>query len=99
MWVGKMAYLIAEPMTNQEGKGAITQAISNHRFKARGPGHPHVNLLAQQPFQFDPPRSSPPKDASGDCGSDHPLSPHQPSRCREHNRHRRDQGPQSPQFH
>ena len=34
-----------------------------------------MNLLAQPPFQFDPPRSSPPKDGSGDGGSDHQLYP------------------------
>ena len=47
----------------------------------------HVNLLAQQPFWFDPPRSSPLKDASGDGHSNHQPSPHWPSRGREHNRH------------
>ena len=59
MWVGKSAYLTADPMTIQEGKGAIAQAVSDHRVKVRGPGHPHVNLPAQQPFWFNPPRSSP----------------------------------------
>ena len=44
------------------------------------------------------PRSSPPKDASGDCGSNHPLSPCWPSRDQEYNRHQRDQRPQSPWF-
>ena len=74
-WVGKLAYLAADPMTIQEGKRAIAQAISDHQVKVRGPGCPHVNLPAQQPFRFDPPRTSPPIDASGDCGSDHPPSP------------------------
>ena len=97
-WVGKLTYLAAEPMTIQEGQRAIAQAISDHRVKVRGPGCPCVNLPAQQPFQFDPPRSSPLKDASGDCGSDHPPSPHQPSRGQECNRHWRDQRPQLPQF-
>ena len=32
-WVGKLAYLAADPMTIQEGRRAIAQ----------GPGHPHVN--------------------------------------------------------
>ena len=67
-------------MTIQEGRRAIAQAISDHQVKARGPGHPHVNPLAQQPFQFDLLRSSPPKDASGDGGSDCPLSHHWLSR-------------------
>ena len=67
-------------MTIQEGRRAIAQAISDNQVKARGPGHLHVNLPAQQPFWFDPPRSFPLKDASGDGGSDHPTSPHQTSR-------------------
>ena len=97
-WVDKSAYLTADPMTIQEGQRAIAQAISDHQVKVRGPGHPCGNLPAQQPFQFDPPRSSPLKDASGDCGSDHSLSPCWPSRGQEHNRCHRDQRPQSPQF-
>ena len=80
MCVGKSAYLITDPMTIQEGKGAIAQAVSDCQVKVRGPGCPHVNPPAQQPFQFDPPRSFPPKDASGDCSSDHQPSPHWPSR-------------------
>ena len=97
-WVEKLAYLATDPMTIQEGKMAINQAVSDYQVKVRGPGHPHVNPQAQQPFQFNPPRTSPPKDASGDCGSDYPLSPCQPSRGQECNRHCRDQRPQSPQF-
>ena len=96
MWVGKLAYLIADPMTIQECRKAIAQAISDHHVKARGPGHPHVNPPAQQSFQFDPPKSSPLKDAFGDGGSDCPPSPHQPSRGWECNRHWRDQRPPPP---
>ena len=95
-WVGKLAYLTTDSMTIQEGKRAIVQAVSDHRVKVRGPGCPHVNLLAQQPFHFDPPRSSSPKD--GGCSSDHPPLPHWPSRGQECNRHWRHQRPQSPQF-
>ena len=47
---GKLAYLAADSMTIQEGKRAIAQAILDHQVKARGPGCPHVNLPAQQPF-------------------------------------------------
>ena len=65
MWVGKSAYLAADPMTIQEGRWAIAQAVTDHQVKVKGPGHPCVNLLAQQPFRFDPPRGSPKKDASG----------------------------------
>ena len=49
-WVGKLAYLATDPMTIQEGKRAIAQAVSDHQVKVRGPGHPHVNPPAQQPF-------------------------------------------------
>ena len=42
MWVGKLAYLAADPMTIQKGRKAIAQAVSDHRVKVRGPGHPHV---------------------------------------------------------
>ena len=72
MWVGKPAYLTADLMTIQEGKRAIAQAISDNRVKVRGPGHPHVNLPAQQLFRFNAQRTSPPKDVSGDCRSDYP---------------------------
>ena len=71
MWVGKLAYLATDPMTIQEGKRAIAQAILDHWVKVRGPRYPHVNPLAQQPFGFNPPRSSPQEDASGDCGSNY----------------------------
>ena len=57
-------------MTIQEGKRAIAQAISDNRVKERGPGHPWVNLLAQQPFKFNTSRTSPPRDVSRDYGSD-----------------------------
>ena len=97
-WVGKLAYLTADPMTIQEGKRAIAQAVFDNRVKARGPGCPHVNPPAQQPFWFNTLRTSPPKDMSGDCSSDYPWSPHWPSRCCECNRRWRDQRPQSPRF-
>ena len=77
---GKLASLAADPMKIQKGRRAIAQAISDCQVKARGPGHSDVNLPAQQPFWFDPLRGSPLKDVSGDGGSDHQPSPHQPSR-------------------
>ena len=95
---GKLAYLATDPMTIQEGKRAIAQAISDNRVKVRGPGHPHVNPPTQQPFWFNALRTSPSKDVSGDCSSDYPWSPHWPSRGRECNRRWRDQRPLSPQF-
>ena len=66
-WVGKAAYLTANPMTIQEGKRAIAQAVSDNRVKLRGLVHPCANLLAQQPFQFNTHRASLLKDMSGDC--------------------------------
>ena len=97
-WVGKLAYLTADPMTIQEGKRAIAQAISDNWVKARGPRHPQVNPLAQQPFWFNAQRTSPPWDVSGDCSSNYPQSPHWPSGGWECNRSWRDQRPLSPQF-
>ena len=70
MWVGKLAYLTTNPMTLQEGKRAITQAVLDHRVKARGPGHPRVNLPTQQPFRFNTSRTSPPGDALAHYSSD-----------------------------
>ena len=78
MWVGKSAYLTADPMTIQEGKGAIAQTVTDCQVKVRGPECPHINLPAQQPFRIDPLRGSPMKDTSGDGGSDCQPSPHQP---------------------
>ena len=43
-WVGKAAYLTADPMTIQEGKRAIAQAVSDNRVKTRGPGCPCVQI-------------------------------------------------------
>ena len=80
MQVGKAAYLTVNPMTIQEGKRAIAQAVSDNRVKVRGPGCLHANLLAQQPFWFDAHRASPLKDMSGDCSSDYTQIPHWSSR-------------------
>ena len=98
MWEGKLAYLSTDPMTIQEVKRAIAQAVLDNRVKVRGPRCPCVNLPAQQSFQFNALRTSPPKDMSGDWSSDYPQSPCQPSRGRECNRRWRDQRPLSPWF-
>ena len=98
MWVGKLTYLATDPMTIQEGKQAIAQAVMDCQVKARGPGCPCVNLLAQQPFRFDHLRGSPIKDASGDGSSNCQPSPCWPPRGQDHNRHWKDQRPLSPQF-
>ena len=59
---------------------------------------PEVNPLAQQPFKFNTPRASPPRDVSIHYGSDDQWTPQQPSQGQECNRRWRDQQPQSPQF-
>ena len=96
--VAKAAYLTTNPMTIQEGKRTIAQAVSDNRVKGRGLGCPCVNLPAQQLFWFNAHRASPPKGVSGDCHSDYPQTPHQSSRGQEPNRRKRDQRPQSPRF-
>ena len=69
-WVGKSAYLTANPMTIQEGRRAIAQAVSDNRVKARGLGCPRVNPSTQQPFKFNTPRASPPGNVFIHCSSD-----------------------------
>ena len=95
-WVGKPAYLSTNPMTIQGGQQAITQAVTDCHIKVRVPGHPCVNLSAQQPFRFDHPRGSPIKDTSGDGGSDCQPLPHKPRRGQDCNRQWRDQRSQFP---
>ena len=63
---GKISLPTTNPMTIQEGRRAFAQAVLDNRVKARGSGCPHVNLLAQQPFQFNVLRNSPLKDMPGD---------------------------------
>ena len=70
MWVGKLAYLTADPMTLLEGRRAITRAILDQRVKTRGQGCPRVNLPAQQPFRFDVSRTPPPKGLQSQRDSD-----------------------------
>ena len=52
-WVGKPAYLVADPLTIQEGWWEITRAITKHWIKLRGPRHPLVNPSTPQPFRFN----------------------------------------------
>ena len=98
MWVGKLAYLTTDWLMIHKDRRAIAQVVSDNRVKVRGPRHPHVNLPAQQPFQFNDIRNSPPIDMPGDGSSDYLPSPHRPSRGCKCNRRWRDQRPQSPRF-
>ena len=50
-WVGKSAYLTADPMMLQEGKRAIARAILDHRVKARGPGASSSKPASPTAFQ------------------------------------------------
>ena len=90
MCVGKLAYLATDPMTIQEGRRAITQAISDHQVKVRGPGCPHVNLPAQQPFWFDPLRKFPFKRMHLEMVvltvNHHPVGPPEAKECNRHQR-------------
>ena len=98
-WVGKPAYLAADPLTIQEGWQEIAWAVTKCWIKVGGLGHPHMNLLIPQPFRFDQQGDSPQKDTPRDVNSDHQLSSHQPLRGKNHNRCRRDQGLLPPQPH
>ena len=64
-WVGKPAYLTADPMTIQEGQQVIAQAVTDCQVKVRGPGHPRVNPLTQQSFRFDCIRGFPQRTSLG----------------------------------
>ena len=77
-WVGKLAYLTADPMTLQEGKRAITHTVLDQGVRARGPGHPRVNQPAQQPFRFNTSRASPPRDWSAHGVPDDRQTPRWP---------------------
>ena len=90
MWVGKPAYLAADPMTIKEGQWAIAQAITDCWVKARGPGNPCVNLPTQQPLRFDHPRDSPRKDTPGDISPNCQPLQYQPQRGWDCNRCWRD---------
>ena len=79
-WVGKPAYLATDPMTIQESCWVIAQAVTDCLVKARGLGHPCINLPTQQPFRFNHPRDSPMKDTPWDASSDHQPLPCQPQR-------------------
>ena len=97
-WVGKLTYLTADPMTLQEGRRAIAQAVLDHRVKARGPGRPRVNLPAQQPFRFNTSRASPPGDQPAHEVPKDRQTPRRPFHCQGCNRRRRDQRLQSPRL-
>ena len=96
-WVDKPAYLTANPMMLQEGKRAITHAVSDQRVKARGPGCPQVNPPAQQPFRFTISRTPPPGDPPTQVEPEG-STPQRPFRDQGRNRRRRDQRPRMPRI-
>ena len=51
-WVGKPAYLAADPLTIQEGRQTIIQVVTEYQIEVRGPGQPHSNPSNLQPFRF-----------------------------------------------
>ena len=51
-WVGKLAYLAADPLTLWDDWWVIAQAITQCQIEARGPGHPHSQPATPQPFRF-----------------------------------------------
>ena len=51
-WFGKPAYLVADPLTIQEGWWTIAQAVAECWTEVRGPGQPHSLLPTPQPFRF-----------------------------------------------
>ena len=51
-WVGKLAHLVADPLTIQEGWWVIAQAITECQIGVRGPGHPHSHPRPTQAFRF-----------------------------------------------
>ena len=62
MWVGKLAYLTTNPVTVQEGRRAIAQAISDNRVEGKGiwtslgkPARPNslLSLIPQGPPHLD----------------------------------------------
>ena len=77
-------------MMLQEGRRAIARAVSDHRVKARGLGHPRVNPPAQQPFRFNTSRASPPGDQSTHEDPKDRQTPQWPFHGQGRNRRRRD---------
>ena len=87
-WVGKLAYLAADPLTIQEGWQAINQAFTECQLGVRGPGQPHSHPLTPQPFRFHCPGDSL-KRVLQRCQTW--PSPHRPQRGQDCNWHQRDQ--------
>ena len=96
-WVGKLAYLTADPVMLLEGRRAITHTVSDQRVKARGLGCPRVNPPAQQPFRFDVSRTPPPRGLPSQRDSDG-MTPRWPIQGQGCNRRRRDQRQRSPRI-
>ena len=65
MWVGKLAYLTTDPMTIQEGRRAIAQAILDNRVKARRTWTSPSKSASPTAFQVQYPKGlSTPRDVS-----------------------------------
>ena len=98
-WVGKPAYLAADPLIIQEGQWTIDQAIMECQIEARGPGQPHLHPSTPQPFRFHCLGDSPQKDCPRDASFSHQPLPHRLQRGQDCDWCRRDQSlipPQSP---
>ena len=86
-WVGKSAYLAADPLTIQEGWWAIAQAITECQIEVRGPGWPCSQPLTPQSFQVPPFWGFSHKEQSGNASFVHQPSPHRPQRGWDHDWH------------
>ena len=83
-WVGKLAHLVANPLTIWEGWQVIAQAITECQIEARGPGHPHSHPATPQPFQFYHRDEFPWEKCIEDASFDHWPSHHRPQWGRDH---------------
>ena len=92
-WVGKAAYLAADPFTIQ----AITQAIKEWQIEVRGPEKPRSQPSTPQPFRFHCSGDSPWKECSRNASFDHQSLPCRPQRGQDCDCCWRDQRPIQPQ--
>ena len=81
-WIGKLAYLTADPLTIREGWQAIAQAITECQIEARGPGHPWAHLMSPQQFRFYHQGESSQKEHPKGAGLHSQPSPNRSSRSK-----------------